>query len=52
VLVLLSIALVLAATVVLVVGLVNDDGLTLIYISIACSLAGAIVLKKAPRKRS
>jgi hypothetical protein len=49
VLVLLSFALVLVATVLLVLGLLNDDGLTLIYISMASSLAAAIVLVVAYR---
>lgn len=48
-LVLLSFALVLVATVLLVLGLLNDDGLTLIYISMASSLAAAIVLVVAYR---
>jgi len=49
VLVLLSFALVLVATVLLVLGLLNDDGLTLIYISIASSVAAALVLMVALR---
>jgi hypothetical protein len=49
VLVLLSFALVLVATVLLVLGLLNDDGLTLIYISIASSVAAAVVLMLALR---
>jgi hypothetical protein len=49
VLVLLSFALVLVATVLLVLGLLNDDGLTLIYISIASSVAAAVVLMIALR---
>ena len=48
-LVLLSFALVLVATVLLVLGLLNDDGLTLIYISIASSVAAAVVLVVALR---
>ena len=48
-LVLLSFALVLLATVLLVLGLLNDDGLTLIYISIASSVAAALVLMIALR---
>ncbi len=48
-LVLLSFALVLVATVLLVLGLLNDDGLTLIYISIASSVAAALVLMIALR---
>ena len=49
-LVLLSFALVLAATVLLVIGLLIDDGLTLIYLSIACSAAAAVVLVVAVRR--
>jgi hypothetical protein len=49
VLVLLSFALVLVATVLLVLGLLNDDGLTLIYVSIASSVAAALVLMIALR---
>jgi hypothetical protein len=49
VLVLLSFALVLVATVLLVLGLLNDDGLTLIYLSIASSVGAAIVLMAALR---
>lgn len=48
-LVLLSFALVLVATVLLVLGLLNDDGLTLIYLSIGSSVAAAIVLFVALR---
>ena len=48
---LLSFALVLAATVLLVLGLLNDDGLTLIYASMACSGAAAVVLFLALRRR-
>jgi hypothetical protein len=48
-LVLLSFALVLVATVLLVLGLLNDDGLTLIYVSIASSVAAAVVLLVALR---
>ena len=48
-LVLLSFALVLLATVLLVLGLLNDDGLTLIYVSIASSVAAALVLVIALR---
>ena len=48
-LVLLSFALVLVATVLLVLGLLNDDGLTLIYVSIASSVAAALVLMIALR---
>jgi hypothetical protein len=47
-LVLLSFALVLAATVLLVLGLLNDE-LTLIYLSIACSAGAAIALIVALR---
>jgi len=50
VLVLLSFALVLVATVLLVLGLLNDDGLTLIYASIASSALAAIVLIVALRR--
>ncbi|MEO6318889.1 MAG: hypothetical protein ABIP36_08915 [Acidimicrobiales bacterium] len=49
-LVLLSFALVLVATVLLVLGLLNEDGLTLIYISIASSVAAAVVLMIALRR--
>ena len=49
-LVLLSFALVLAATVLLVLGLLNDDGLMLIYISIGASVAAATVLMIALRR--
>jgi len=49
VLVVLSVALVLAATVLLVLGLLNDDVLTLIYLSIASSGAAAVVLVVALR---
>ena len=48
-LVLLSFALVLVATVLLVLGLLNDSGLALIYISIASSVAAAVVLLIALR---
>lgn len=48
-LVLLSFGLVLVATVLLVLGLLADDGLTLIYISIACSVLAGIVLVLATR---
>lgn len=48
-LVLLSFALVLVATVLLVLGLLND-GLTLIYLSIGCSAGAAIVLIVALRR--
>jgi len=50
VLVLLSFALVLVATVLLVLGLLNEDGLMLIYISIGSSVAAAIVLMIALRR--
>lgn len=43
-LVLLSFGLVLVATVLLVLGLLSDDGLQLIYLSIASSVAAAVVL--------
>ena len=49
-LVLLSFALVLVATVLLVLGLLNEDGLMLIYISIGSSVAAAIVLMIALRR--
>ncbi len=49
-LVLVSFGLVLLATILLVVGLLNDDGLTLIYLSIAASAAAAVVLYVAFRK--
>jgi len=49
VLVILSFALVLAATVLFVLGLLNDDALTLIYLSIASSVAAAVVLMVALR---
>ena len=48
-LVLLSFVLVLVATVLLVLGLLGDDGLTLIYLSIASSVAAAAVLVVALR---
>ncbi len=43
-LVLVSFGLVLLATILLVVGLLNDDGLTLIYLSIGASATAAVVL--------
>jgi hypothetical protein len=46
---LISFGLVLVATVLLVLGLVASDGLGLIYVSIACSLAAGIVLIVATR---
>jgi hypothetical protein len=49
VLVLLSFGLVLVATVLLVLGLLADDGLTLIYVSIACSVLAGVVLVVATR---
>jgi hypothetical protein len=49
VLVIVSFALVLVATVLLVLGLLAEDGLTLIYVSIACSAGAAIVLFVAVR---
>ena len=48
-LVLVSFGLVLLATILLVVGLLNDDGLTLIYLSIGASATAAIVLYLAFR---
>ena len=48
-LVLVSFGLVLLATILLVVGLLNDDGLTLIYFSIAASATAAVVLYMAFR---
>ena len=48
-LVLVSFGLVLLATILLVVGLLNDDGLTLIYLSIAASATAAVVLYVAFR---
>ena len=48
-LVLVSFALVLLATILLVVGLLSDDGLTLIYLSIASSFTAAVVLYLAFR---
>jgi len=50
VLVLVSFGLVLLATILLVVGLLTDDGLNLIYLSIACSAAAAVVLFLAFRR--
>lgn len=49
-LVLVSFGLVLLATILLVVGLLTDDGLNLIYLSIACSAAAAVVLYLAFRR--
>ena len=49
-LVLVSFGLVLLATILLVVGLLTDDGLTLIYFSIAASFTAAVVLYLAFRK--
>lgn len=49
-LVLVSFGLVLLATILLVVGLLNDDGLTLIYFSIASSFTAAVVLFLAFRR--
>ena len=46
-LVLVSFGLVLLATILLIVGLLSDDGLTLIYFSIASSFAAAVVLALA-----
>jgi hypothetical protein len=50
VLVLVSFGLVLLATILLVVGLLTDDGLTLIYFSIAASFTAAVVLYLAFRR--
>jgi len=50
VLVLVSFGLVLLATVLLVVGLLTDDGLNLIYLSIGCSFVAAVVLYLAFRR--
>jgi len=50
VLVLVSFGLVLLATILLVVGLLTDDGLNLIYLSIACSAGAAVVLWLAFRR--
>lgn len=49
-LVLVSFGLVLLATILLVVGLLNDDGLTLIYLSIGASFTAAVVLYLAFRR--
>lgn len=49
-LVLVSFGLVLLATILLVVGLLTDDGLTLIYFSIAASFTAAVVLYLAFRR--
>ncbi len=49
-LVLVSFGLVLLATILLVVGLLTDDGLTLIYLSIAASFVAAVVLYLAFRR--
>lgn len=49
-LVLVSFGLVLLATILLVVGLLTDDGLTLIYLSIGSSFAAAVVLYGAFRR--
>ncbi|HEX4901962.1 MAG TPA: hypothetical protein VFV42_04075, partial [Acidimicrobiales bacterium] len=49
-LVLVSFGLVLLATILLVVGLLTDDGLNLIYLSIACSFVAAVVLYLAFRR--
>ena len=49
-LVLLSFGLVLLATILLVVGLLSDDGITLIYLSIAASATAAVVLWLAFRR--
>ena len=49
-LVLVSFGLVLLATILLVVGLLTDDGLNLIYLSITCSFVAAVVLYAAFRR--
>jgi hypothetical protein len=49
--VLVSLALVVAATVLLVLGLLGDGGLTLIVLSIGCSVASAMLLTTASRRR-
>lgn len=49
-LVLVSFGLVLLATILLVVGLLTDDGLNLIYLSIGCSFVAAVVLYLAFRR--
>ena len=51
-LLLVSLALVLGATVLLVLGLLGDGGLTLIVLSIACSVAAAVVLRAGLQRRS
>ncbi len=48
-LVLVSVGLVLLATILLVVGLLSDDGIDLIYLSIAASATAAVVLFLAVR---
>jgi hypothetical protein len=50
VLVLVSFGLVLLATILLVVGLLTDDAMELIYLSIACSFTAAVVLWMAFRR--
>ena len=47
-----SLVLALAATVLLVMGLLGDGGLALIYLSIACSVAAALVLSAGLRRRA
>jgi hypothetical protein len=46
-----SLALVAAATVLLVLGLLGDGGLVLIGLSIACSVASALLLAAGLRRR-
>jgi hypothetical protein len=50
--ILVSLALVAAATVLLVLGLLGDGGLTLIALSIGCSVASALLLTASLRRRS
>lgn len=45
-----SLALVLAATLLLVLGLLREDGLALVYLSIGCSAAAAVVMVVAARR--
>jgi hypothetical protein len=52
VLLLVSLALVLGATVLLVLGLLGDGGLTLIVLSIVCSLAATVALRAGLQRRS
>jgi len=49
---LLSVALVLGATLLLVLGLLSDDGLTLVVLSIASSVAAALALAARWRRPS